>query len=60
MNQTTIVLLVVGVIFLVAVFAVVMSVGTRLTGKQIHDDPDVRKHVDDDHKDDDFPVDAEF
>ena len=48
------------VVFFAAVFAVVMLSGIRLTGQQIDEDPDVRKHVDPDQRDEDFPVSAEF
>lgn len=47
-------------IFFAVVFAVVMLSGTRLTGKQIDEDPDVRKHVDPEQRDDDFPVSADY
>ncbi len=48
------------IIFFVVVFAIVMLSGIRLTGKQIDDDPDVRKHVDPEQRDDDYPVTADF
>ena len=48
------------IIFFAVVFAIVMLSGTRLTGKQIDDDPDVRKHVDPEQRDDDYPVTADF
>ena len=48
------------VIFFVVVFGIVMLSGIRLTGKQIDDDPDVRRHVDPDQRDEDFPVNADF
>jgi len=58
--STTAWFLLAAVIFFTAVFAVVMLSGVRLTGKQIAEDPDIRKHVDPDQRDDDFPVSAEF
>ncbi|MEP1124088.1 MAG: hypothetical protein ABJH68_09400 [Ilumatobacter sp.] len=48
------------VVFFGLVFVAVNAAGTRLTGKQIDEDPDVRKHVDPDKRDDDFPIDSEF
>jgi hypothetical protein len=48
------------IVFFAVVFAIVVLSGTRLTGKQIDDDPDVRKHVDPEQRDDDFPVSADF
>jgi hypothetical protein len=48
------------IVFFAVVFAIVMLSGTRLTGKQIDDDPDVRKHVDPEQRDEDFPVNADF
>ena len=47
-------------IFLVAVFGVVMASGIRLTGKQIEEDPDVRRLVEPDQRDEDFPVDVDY
>ena len=47
-------------VFFLAVFAVVMVSGTRLTGKQIAEDPDARKGVDPDKRDEDFPLDADY
>ncbi len=47
-------------IFFIVVFLVVMGAGTRLTGKQIDEDPDARSAVEPDKREDDFPIDAEF
>lgn len=60
MNPLIVVVAVVAVIFFVAVYAVVNAAGTRLSGRQIDEDPAVRKHVDPDVRDDDFPVKAEY
>jgi hypothetical protein len=58
--STTTWFVIAAVVFFAVVFAVVMLSGIRLTGKQIDDDPDVRKHVDPDQRDEDFPVAADF
>jgi hypothetical protein len=47
-------------IFFAVVFAIVMSSGIRLTGKQIEEDPDARKNVEPDKRDADFPVDVDY
>lgn len=54
-------LVVVGaLLFFVAVYFIVNAAGTRLTGKQIDEDPDVRRHADPSDRDRDFPVDADL
>ncbi|MGB3734727.1 MAG: hypothetical protein WA964_07210 [Ilumatobacter sp.] len=61
MSSTTIILVVTGaVVFFGLVFAAVNLAGTRLTGQQIQEDPDVRKSVDPELRDDDFPVSADY
>jgi len=61
MNSSTIILVVVAaVVFFGLVFAAVNIAGTRLTGKQIQEDPDVRDNVDPDLRDEDFPVRADY
>ncbi len=47
-------------IFFAVVFAIVMSSGIRLTGKQIEEDPDARRNVEPDKRDADFPVDVDY
>ena len=60
MNSTLIVIAIAALIFFALVFLAVNAFGTRLTGKQIEDDPEVRKDVDPEQRGDDFPVDADF
>lgn len=47
-------------VVMAAIYFVVNVAGTRMTGEQIDDDPDVRRHVDPDKQNDDFPLDADF
>lgn len=59
--DVTIVLIAIAIVaFFVLIYFAVNALGTRLTGKQIDEDPDVRRHVDPEHRDDDFPVESEF
>lgn len=60
MSSTLVLVALAAVVFFVLVFFIVNAVGTRLTGKQIEEDPDVHNHVEPDKRGDDFPVDAEF
>lgn len=48
------------IVFFGLVFFIMNAVGTRLTGKQIEEDPDVREHVEPSKRNDDFPIDADF
>ena len=61
MSSSTIAFVVVAaVVFFGLVFFAVNAFGTRLTGKQIDEDPDVRASVDPKDRDEDFPVNADF
>lgn len=60
MSITIAFVIVAAVIFFGLVFAALNLAGTRLTGKQIDEDPDVRQHVDPKQRAEDFPVSAEF
>jgi len=60
MSITIVIVAVAAIAFFGLVFAAVNLFGTRLTGKQIAEDPDVRGHVDPEVRDDDFPVTADY
>jgi hypothetical protein len=47
-------------VVMAGIYTAVVSVGTRLTGKQIKEDPEVRKDVAPDQRDQKFPLDADF
>lgn len=55
-----IVLAIAAVVFFGAVFAAVNAFGTRLTGKQIQEDPELRNHVEPELRDEEFPVRADY
>lgn len=59
--NVTLALVAIGIVaFFVLIYFAVNTLGTRLTGKQIDEDPDVRRHVDPEHRDEDFPIDSQF
>ncbi len=60
MDVSTALIAVAILVFFVGVYFAFNAVATRLTAKQIDEDPDVRRHVDPEHRDEDFPIDSEF
>jgi len=60
MDVTLIFVALAALAFFVLVYLLVNAAGTRMTGKQIDEDPDVRSKVPPEERDKDFPIDAEF
>jgi uncharacterized protein YneF (UPF0154 family) len=60
MNTSIALVAVAVLVFFVVVYFLFHALGTRLTAKQIEEDPDIRRQVDPEHRDEDFPIDTDY